>query len=160
MQGIPFSFQFPSTLFCAWSKHGYKWLKLELVWYLNNGKSFQYGWMELNRIIELSVCNDQKRPLHLSLLFRCKEQSFSIRRFWAVQNELLNQLIIHQCSVLCTTDYSPRPCSSERLGWRARTMYGNRFWNGKGRMPGKHLRKEIKGFWSRYHDMLCVWLIP
>ena len=26
-------------------------------------------------------------------------------------------------------------------------------------MPGKHLRKEIKGFWFQYLDILRVWLI-
>ena len=31
--------------------------------------------------------------------------------------------------------------------------------NGKRRMPGKLLRKEIKGFWFQYLDMLRVWLI-
>ena len=37
---------------------------------LKQRKFFQYGLVDLNRIIELCVCNDQKRPLHLSLLFR------------------------------------------------------------------------------------------
>ena len=37
---------------------------------LKQRKFFQYGLVDLKGIIELYVYNDQKRPLHLSLLFR------------------------------------------------------------------------------------------